>query len=249
MSTSDQSTEPAAQVVRVSTAAEMGTAGRVRVGLRSYYSTHFLAAAQDAADEAADLEAELLGQHDRRFSLRHRGLVLTAVIESVAFLEAVINEVLQDATDGHITEKLEGVDSEVRRSWAGIWEALGQGETGRNLERYQAALIAAGVEPFDKGAEPWQSAQLLVQLRNHLVHYKPATVYSDEPEKLVTRLEHKLDPNPLSTNTGQVDGWLSAECARWAVDSAVALVGAFADRTGARPNYMTTLDNLRRDNA
>ncbi len=164
-------------------AGEVNLVGGVRVGLRSYYSTHFLAAAQDAAAQAAEQETSVLEHHGQRFSLRHRGLVLAAVIESVAFLEAVINEVLQDAADNHITERLEGVDSEVRRSWAEIWEALGQGETGRNLERYQAALIAAGVEPFDKGAEPWQSAQLLVQLRNHLVHYKPATVYIDEPEK------------------------------------------------------------------
>ncbi len=74
---------------------EVGVTDTVRVGLRSYYSTHLLAAAQDAANQAAELEAALLKSQGQKFSLKHRGLVLAAVIESAAFVEAAINEVLQ----------------------------------------------------------------------------------------------------------------------------------------------------------
>ena len=79
----------------------MGAPDRVTLHTRSYYSTLFLAAAQDAADRAEDVEDRLIAADETRFSLELRGHVLSAVILSVAFIEATINEALQDAHDDH----------------------------------------------------------------------------------------------------------------------------------------------------
>lgn len=49
-------------------------------------------------------------------------------------------------------------------------------------------------------------------------------------------------------NDADVDGWLSGGCARWAVDSALEFVAEFATRTGARPNYQTSPDDLPKKN-
>ena len=219
-----------------------------RVGTRSYYSTHFLATAQDAARLARSTELKLLQADERRFSLQHRGQVLSSVIHSAAFLEATVGEVLQDARDGHLTEKLADVGGRTICAWAGLWEALDSGGIGNALRYYKAALLAAGKPIFDTGAQPWQDAKLLVDLRNYLLHYKPSSAYADEPERLVGKLQRSVDPNPLSTNASSVDGCLSAGCAEWALDSAVALVSAFADTTGAKPNYQLALDDLRANN-
>jgi hypothetical protein len=206
-----------------------------------------LAAAQDAAARAAQTQSRLAGQ-DQRFSLEHRGNVLSAIVLSVAFMEAAINEVFQDAAEGHITEKLGGVDPTVIRSWAGLWTALDAGNSGSALKRCQAGLMVAHQPPLDEGSEPWQSAHLLVQLRNHLVHFRPETVSQSQPQKLVKRLRLNVHRNPLSNNSAELDGWLSASCASWAVRRAVPLIEAFATRTGARPNYQLTLEDLRNKN-
>ena len=131
-----------------------------RVGTRSYYSTHFLATAQDAARLARSTELKLLQADERRFSLQHRGQVLSSVIHSAAFLEATVGEVLQDARDGHLTEKLADVGGRTICAWAGLWEALDSGGIGNALRYYKAALLAAGKPIFDTGAQPWQDARI-----------------------------------------------------------------------------------------
>lgn len=90
-----------------------------RVGVRSYFSTHFLAAAEDAVERATEYENRVSGEKPR-FSLAHKGDVVSAIILSAAFIEAAINEVLQDVATTHETEKIAGVSIDVRRGWAGL---------------------------------------------------------------------------------------------------------------------------------
>jgi hypothetical protein len=61
-----------------------------RIVMRNYLSTQHLYAARYAAEDAQAREVACKGQGV--FDVRHRGYVLTAVVESVAFLEAAINE-------------------------------------------------------------------------------------------------------------------------------------------------------------
>lgn len=147
-----------------------------------------------------------------------------------------------------MSEKIFSVKEKTRDAWARLWpEVAGKG-TGGALNLYSEALRSAELSPFDKGLDPWQSAQLLVKLRNHLVHFKPATVSLDGRQKLAVGLGPRVGPNPLSSNEAEVDGWLSADCAKWAVRSVLSLVDDFATQTGAKPNYQLVLDDLRRNN-
>lgn len=211
----------------------------------AYYSTFMLAAAEDAAVAAAESETRILAE-GKRFSLEHRGHVLSAIVHTASFLEATINEILDAATDPRKPKKVANVDANTARGWKALWLALS--DSGRALSRYQAALIVAGLDPFDEGAEPWQSAQLLVQVRNHLVHFRPETVSPVDPLNLSNRLKGRFEPNPLPGNHWDLDGWLGATCAEWAVKSARALVDDFATRTKAMPHYQIALDELRMNN-
>jgi hypothetical protein len=70
-----------------------GLVGSVRAAVRSYYSTQHLWAAQHFTRLAADFER---GHADQsRIFLQHRSYVMGAVMESVAFLEAFINEMFR----------------------------------------------------------------------------------------------------------------------------------------------------------
>ena len=216
------------------------------VAHRSYFSTHLFAAAQNAASAAVQYEEDRVALD--RFSLEHRGYVISAIVLAVAFMEAAINEIFKDAYEGRITEKLDQVEPAARRGWSALWLALDEKLGGSTLGRYQAALVVAEREVFDRGREPWQSAQLLTKVRNALVHFEPETLSQKNPQDLVAGLKGHVTQNPFSKNTWELDGWLSASCATWAVESAEALVQAFAGRTGARPNYTLALEGLRAKN-
>ena len=211
----------------------------------AYYSTFLLAAAEDAAVAAAESETRILAE-GKRFSLEHRGHVLSAIVHTASFLEATINEILDAATDPRKPKKVANVYADTARGWKALWKALG--DSGSALSRYQAALIVAGLDPFDEGAEPWQSAHLLVKVRNRLVHFRPETVSPVDPLNLANRLNGRFEPNPLPGNDWDLDGWLGANCAEWAVKSAKALVDDFATRTKATPHYQIALDDLRMGN-
>ena len=125
------------------------------VGHRDYYSTHLLFAAHLAAWEA-EVREKHLAESEPRFDPRHRGAVITAVVMVAAFLEAAINEVLQDAADDHITPKIANIAAETRGLWSAYWMGLDGGRRGDVLEKYQATLRLAGCDHFDEGAEPYQ---------------------------------------------------------------------------------------------
>lgn len=214
------------------------------VGRRYYYSTHLLFSAHLAAREALLREGHL-AENTPRFDPRHRGAVITAVVSAAAFLEAAVNEVLQDAADEYITAKIANVTPQTRRVWSAYWMGLDNGRRGGVLKKYQAALQLADCQPFDEGAEPYQSAQLLLRTRNLLLHFKPETTWSDEPpDSLANGLRAKVQRNPQvadNANPTSIEGLLSADCALWAVRAAEALAQAFADRTDTRLNYQTVL--------
>jgi len=94
----------------------------LRVSIRSYSSGHLLWTAQHEAELAGLVEAGLAGTVP--FSLEHRGYVLSSIIASVAFLEAMINELFQDAADGHAPEPdgyITPLSEECRRTMAEVW--------------------------------------------------------------------------------------------------------------------------------
>lgn len=66
--------------------------------MRGYMLLQHLWAAEHFARLALEYEAAHTGEPQRW--VRHRSYVITAVAESVAFLEAFINELFQDAKDG-----------------------------------------------------------------------------------------------------------------------------------------------------
>lgn len=214
------------------------------VGHRDYYSTHVLFAAHLAAWEA-EVREKHLAESEPRFDPRHRGAVIAAVVMVAAFLEAAINEVLQDAADDHITPKIANVAAETRGLWSAYWMGLDGGRRGDVLEKYQATLRLAGCDHFDEGADPYQSVRLLLRARNLLLHFKPETRWSDGPQnRLVNGLRSRVPRNPQVAGDEApttIEGLLSAGCARWAVEAADAFTQAFAERTGTQLNYQAVL--------
>lgn len=213
------------------------------IATRSYLSTHHLYAARYAAEAAAELEAGYTGPRPA-FNIRLRGLVLSAVIESVMFLEAAINEVFQDAADnqpGYINQ----LDARSLKLLTAFWHATNKGRT-RTLDKYDWALEVCGHERFDSARSPYQDAALLIDLRNYLVHYRPENIGHGSESNLIKKLSQglsskKFRDNALMPSNGATawfpDSALGAGCAEWSWRSARTLVDQFAATTGLILNY------------
>lgn len=188
------------------------------------------------ANKALQVETDSSGSPDR--FLAHDAYVNSSIIASVAFLEAVANDVWSELGMGASGRTW----PERKRVFSRLW-TLGIPRTAAYpvLEKYQVALVLTGQEPFDRGASPYQDAQVLISLRNELIHYEPtfqpvegppADEQPYPPHKLVGRLKDRFHLNPMCAPHAPMWPYklLGAGCASWAVMSTVIFVEAFADR-------------------
>jgi hypothetical protein len=226
----------------------IASTGGVRVIMRAYFSSYLLWTAERATFDAGRIESAHEGSS--KFDIEHRGYVLSALLASAAFLEAVVNELYQDAHDSHGVSGdgyIAPLTEEARQTMAQLWRATDEGSRMRPLDKYQLLLTFAGRQPLDAGAQPYQDAHLVIQLRNAVAHYQPEDLSVDAPHAMEKRLKGKFEDNRLMAGSGNPwwpDHSLGHGCAAWAVDSAIALTDRVTGEVGIRANYA----RLRADN-
>ncbi|MBA3244195.1 MAG: hypothetical protein H0T61_03365 [Actinobacteria bacterium] len=213
----------------------------VRVSMRHYFSTYLLWAAEDNAARAGAIEA--VHEGGSRFDIEHQGLVLGTILGAANFLEAMINELYQDAHDDHGTAGdgyIAPLSESTRQALAQLWTGTAEGSKLRPLEKYQLLLVTAGHSPLERGAQPYQDADLVIQLRNVIAHYQPKDLAADSPTRMEQRLRGKFAENVLMAGAGN-PWWpshcLGYGCASWAWQSALAFSDAVANAVGVTPNY------------
>ena len=217
------------------------TMGAARAGVRSYMSTWLLRSAKRFVSVAEQIERDHAGVWRSPHVEEHLDHVISAVLNAATFLEAMINELFTDASDRHgLTGDgyLAPLDNRTVELMAAWWGETDKG-FDRTLTKYQLLLDFAGKDKLDRGTEPYQSAKLLLALRNAIVHYRPSTVYADEEHTLARKLKGKFAANGLLGSGGPwwPNGALGAGCGAWAIDSAQRLADEVSARVGIVPNY------------
>jgi hypothetical protein len=214
--------------------------GTPKILMRNYHSSHLLWAARHFSTLSREIEAKHTGKST--FDVRHRAYVTSSILSSAAFLEAMINELFQDAHDGH-QSYIAPISHTAQALMKEYWAAKELGTDRLSiLDKYQIALIVAGHQPFPKGANPYQDAQVLVRLRNDLIHFKPASLSSDdELTNLASELKKRKFPgNRLMRGAGNAyfpDHALGHGCAEWALAAATRLADQFSSTMNITPNY------------
>ena len=211
----------------------------MRVAMRNYFSTYLLWSAQHSFGRAKEIEQAHTGK--ARFDIEHRAYVLTSVMSAAGFMEAMVNELFQDAHDSpgagsSYVAPLSARTQELMREW---WALSGEGFE-RVLEKCQLLLVFAEKPKLDKGAQPYQDGQLLICLRNKVMHYRPEWVAVDVQHDLEKSLRGKFADNALmagSKNPWWPDHALGARCAEWAYRSSKALADRVTSELGITPNY------------
>jgi hypothetical protein len=182
------------------------------VSVWHWFSQDHAIAAANHSRKCADLEARLaeasedegapghssfeIARHDRR------SFAIGSIMSAVAFLDACVSELFAAASYDN-TDIGKQLNAEDRHALAGTTPLVAN---NRLLDRYQLALQLLRRAPFDRGAQPFQDADLTIRLRNELVHYTPQwrvageanPMAPDEP-KLVRGLKSKLfSRNPFT---------------------------------------------------
>ena len=219
--------------------------GTATMDVRSSFTATFVCASAGFARRAVDIEAAHPDGIDDATRIEHRGLVIAAVTQSVAALEAESWEITSYGPGHHLGSN--GIDVQALNFLQPLADII-DGESV--LDRYWTILHLLRKPPLDRGAQPWQDTDLLVRLRNELVHYKSKWGQEMEKQRLFKSLKLLHHPCPPFVKGGVnffPHKCLSAACARWAARSAVAFLEAVYDKLGipsplkAYATYLTGL--------
>ncbi len=233
-------------------AAELSiTGGQAGYTIRDYMAVHHLWAAQRWARLCDEAESTLVADGNNEIDFGHRSLAVAAIMSSVAFLEAFINEFYADAASpSSVAYRTEGVSATVLTQVAQSWsdhKTPGQlDRVPKVLRFYRHALDCAQAPEFDTRGDPYQSAVLLIQFRNTLVHFVPETHAHDSVHRLETGLRGRFAENrqTISGVPWYSTRALGSGCAQWAYKAAMALVDDWQQRIGLVHNYHEHLDGM-----
>jgi hypothetical protein len=165
-----------------------------------------------------------------------------AVVSAANFMGATINEFLNfRVTDSHygMSLALSGEEKSNIDSW---WDP---NEINMSiLNKYQNALEKGGKTKFDETIKPFEDAQLLVYLRNQIVHYKPNWIEVGSVEEAESTYGSKFNENQLSKSflTYFPNKRFGFGCAKWALESAYNLTKEFYSRMGEDTPFPKSLE-------
>jgi hypothetical protein len=174
-----------------------------RVLIRHYFSTHLLWTAFHASDKARKIEAAHTGRSKMDFE--HRAYVLSPSSQPRGFSRRrSTSSSRMPTTSTGSSAMVISPRSQPRplRPMSATWTGTCEGSKPNALEKWQLMLIFAGREPLHRGGAPYQDAQLVMQLRNAILHFRPEHVAADEPHKMEERLRGKFVDNRLMEGSG-----------------------------------------------
>jgi hypothetical protein len=180
---------------------------------------------------------ESLAAWDEAAMTEHRGLACAVIMQCAAALETETHEVCVHGPGSHLGSN--GVNGEAQRFLVPIADVIDDQNT---MARFDLILHLLGKPKADKGAEPYQSAALVVRLRNELIHYKSRWGTQMESTKLYSSLEslkHKAPPFTDPRMNFFPLRCLSAECADWALTSSVAFLEHFYSALGVPSRFQS----------
>jgi hypothetical protein len=199
----------------------------VSIQLRYSFTAQFLRGAALFAWRARELEGAGDQAADESTKSEHRAYVSASIMQSVAALEAEISEIVLYGPGHHLGSN--GVDQKARDFLNPLFDLIdGQG----TVSRYECVLHLLEKPALDKSGQMYESVNLLVKLRNEIVHYKSKWGPEMDRKKLFKGLKKlRFVEPPFYSGPGEVNFFpyqiLSASCASWAVSTTIEFIDTF----------------------
>ncbi|MBY0202447.1 hypothetical protein [Paenibacillus cucumis (ex Kampfer et al. 2016)] len=206
------------------------------ITLKTNFSFNQIQSAVFLARSALEVEKNKNNSNDVVTRIQYESYVTGALLCTVGYLEATINEFFSNIKDVNYNNN-KRLQSKKRELINSMWE-LGVPKTAKYsiLEKYQIALTLADKNLFKKGVSPYQDVYLLIQVRNAITHYEPewVTTESEFPEKITEqalekKLKNKFGLNPFANSPDPFfpDKCLSYEFIKWGIHSSIKLTEMF----------------------
>jgi hypothetical protein len=127
----------------------------------------------------------------------------SCVINAVSLLEAKLNEEISIARILFDESELDGR----------VWKVIEDIQKKLSIqEKWNLIAIKTNGLLWDSACDPFQSFEVMISLRNELVHYKGAFLGENEaPNKKIINLMEQLGVESKST-------WIEADCSSWIFD-------------------------------
>ena len=190
---------------------------------RYSFTAQFLRGGAIFARRAREIDASENVSEELRSE--HVACVVGAVTQAAAALETEIYEVLIHGPGHHLGSN--GIDMTARDFLLPLAATI-DGEP--TLRRYELVLHLLHKPAIDRGAQPHQGADLLISLRNELIHYKSKWGEQMDRANIFKRLQElKFDkPTFMSSQTNFFPHrCLNASLASWSVTTGVDFINAF----------------------
>jgi hypothetical protein len=192
--------------------------------VRYSFTGQYLLGAALFARKALDIEANYSKSQSADVQNEHRSLVTTAIIQCIAALETEAHEICVHGPGSYLGS--DGVDKAAQEFLRPLADIIDRQEV---LERYVIILHLLDRPGFDRGTEPFQSAKLVVRLRNELVHYKSqwgTEMTATRLFKALQNLQHRPPPFTQPSMNFFPHRCLSGDCSAWAVQATISFLEA-----------------------
>lgn len=186
---------------------------------------------------------------------------ITSVIYAWMYIESKINELyIQAKLENSSQYPLKGLPNNIGLGLAKLWEVNIQEINASDsnpdsivdplrvkstLDKYQTALQLCNKIVFDKGEKHYQSINILRQLRDAMLHYKPEA-WGDDMIPSKKTVSQKLEESGLKSKIKTLNPFIyegidnpffpdkcfGYGCAKWAVLSSVNFIEEFSSKMG-----------------
>jgi hypothetical protein len=214
------------------------------IGTRHFFAGAHIRAARLMALQCRERERVVL--ETRRDALptvdyEAESYAVCAIVESVAFLEARVNEIWFAATEpipAMASQRLAGLEDQHIVAIRNLAEREGSDRLPV-IDKLDQTLFCATGRGIDKGTRPAQDVCGLVKLRDAFVHFKPKLQWDNEAHDLQKRLTQLVPKNALMQGAKP---WfphhvLCAGVAQWACDNSADFIHKWEQALGLTNSY------------
>lgn len=145
----------------------MAFSSALNADARYTFTGQFLEGATLFARRARQIEGMPDDEITEELRSEHRAVVSAALMQCAAALETEANEICAYGPGAHLGSN--GNNQVAQQFLAPLAEVIDSQQT---LHRFELILHLLQRPALDRGSEPYQSAALVVRLRNEITHYK-----------------------------------------------------------------------------